>query len=234
MRSSSPPPQPPKGGRPSSPRDHSRGNSSGNHRFGRVVQEGTAGSHSEPGSPGQSPRQGDGRGRCQSSASSAAIAVYEECALVLSTPMEPPTMVTQESASERPGVVLANAHPARIIKGDRGGGSSRTHSNSGESNGRMEREHRELVRAFGEKCDQLRLAHASASGAELRLAQMAASGASEVMRQRLEAAEAASASAMREALADRKKCEDREAQLRKRYCLVGMRQTILSDASTRT
>jgi hypothetical protein len=205
VRSSSPPPQPPKGARPNSP----RGNGSGNHRFSRTD------SHSEPGSPGQSPRQGDGRGRSQSGVASAAIAAYEDCALVLSTPLEVPAApCSQSGAGERPGTAPPLANPGKAAKGDRGGGSSR--AGSGESNGRMEREHRELVRSFGERCEQLRKAHAAASGAELRLAQMAASGASDVMRQRLEAAEATVAEATREAVAERAIREAREEELRKR------------------
>ena len=218
-RSASPPPQPPgKAGRPASPRDNGRGNGSGNHRFSRGGQGHDA--NSEPGSPATSPR----RGRGQTNVSAAAIAAYEDCVPVLSTSvtLEPPPISAQSSSGgeggssgwERAREVLTTKGGA---KGEKGAGSSRGNGSDGDGGSkRADREHRELVRAFSEKCEQLRAAHATASGAELRLAQMEAVGATDVMRQRLEAAEAQAATATREAIAERDARESREAELLKR------------------
>ena len=205
MRPSSPPPQPPNGGRPRSPREGRGG------RFARTQQhDAGGGGGSEPASPATSPR----RGGKFPTAAAAAIAVYEEGGPVLSSSHEvppPPSAGGREGSGDRGD---RGDRGERGERGTRGGGSNRHHG-AGEGAGRLEREHRDLVRAFGEKCEQLRASHAALSGVELRLAQMEAAGASDVMRQRLEAAEAAAEANAVEARAERQRFRAREAELSK-------------------
>ena len=178
QRAASPPPQAPNNGRPRSPRDKPAA------RF----RGGEAGSSSDaPASPGTSPRHGGGRG--VTAVAAAAIAAYEEGGPVFSSSasdVPPPPLSKQESASRESGGSGGGSGSGHV----KGGGGSNRHA-GGDGSGRLEKEHKELVRAFGEKCEQLRAAHASLTGVELRLAQMEACGASELMRQRLEAAESA-------------------------------------------
>ena len=156
-------------------------------RFCRAQDFGQ-GSNSEPTSPATSPRRygGSGRGIGQPpNFAQSAVAVYQECRCILSS---------YECLKE-----------ARV-----GNGSSRHGS---ENSTRLEREHRELVIAFGKKCEQLRVSHASRSGVELRFSQLEAVGANELMKQRLEAAEAAVCRAHDEMDVECARHEMREAQL---------------------
>ncbi len=130
-----------------------------------------------------SPRRGEARG--PSSFAAAAISAYQSGGPVFST---------------APRDVSASG-------GGSGGGGA------GPGDGRVEREYRELVQRYGEKCEQLRAAHAARASFELRLSQFEASGASEVMRQRLAAAEAAAAAADAEVREERRRGEAREAEL---------------------
>ena len=151
---------------------------------------GAESSNSEPASPATSPRRnGTSRKEGNSTAAQIAIAAYRDGS-------EPIL-----SSSEGLG-----------LEGKRGGGSSRHHGGEGSSS-RLEREHKDLVKAFGDKCEQLRASHAARSGVELRMAQLEAVGSTEVMKQRLEAAEASAKAASSELRAERQRHHEREAEL---------------------
>ena len=195
-RAASPPPQAPNNGRPRSPRE---ANSRPPNRFPKGGGE-AAGSNSEPASPVVSPRQHRGRGGTPRRPT--------RTRAILSSAVERRAPSAEDSLASSSSTGRDVAGSSRDPEQGRGTGRTKRSYNDADAS-RLEREHKELVRAFGEKCEQLRASHAALMGAELRLAQMEASGASEVMRQRLEAAEAAALSAT---TAQR----DREAELTRR------------------
>ena len=178
-RSESPPPQAPSKGRPTSPRDSSKLKLS----KGQTC-DALGSSNSEPVSPLPSPKSEVSRLEAYTASAAQAIAAYKDGGPIF-------------SSSE--GIALDE-----VVKAKRGGGSSRHHGGEGGST-RLEREHKELVKAFSAKCEELRASHASRNGVELLLAQVYATGAEPLARQRLEAAEATAKAAAAELRAERQR-----------------------------
>ena len=136
-RSESPPPQAPSKGRPTSPRDSSKLKLS----KGQTC-DALGSSNSEPVSPLPSPKSEVSRLEAYTASAAQAIAAYKDGGPIF-------------SSSE--GIALDE-----VVKAKRGGGSSRHHGGEGGST-RLEREHKELVKAFSAKCEELRASHATGS-----------------------------------------------------------------------